>query len=250
MKKITGILCVAFALVLMMSGCGTKEEETTSTTYAQPAVTTPQLAADVPASLRSFYSDELPNLTFKSGIKALDDSEITCDYSMLKKTVTADYDNDGVKELVLDYDIREKANKRSMDVVVFLDEQNGEPVVAATHTGSYGASSDGETNILSLYNGQVCKVRFIKKSAYEVVLIDYFENGAWTTKVTAYKHISDHDKVKLDHGSCYVDHSGEELYRAAMGEVHYSKEKFLNFRTPDENYNTLITGLLADTMLP
>lgn len=242
-------LCLAVFLTLFAAGCAGSEPEVESTT-TKPAVTKPAVDADVPQALRSFYLDQLPSMTLKSGIKDPNGTEIRCDYSMLKKTVFTDYDGDGVKEIVLQYDVSAQAEKKALDVVVFLDEKDGAPVVAATHSGAYGASSDGETNILTRYNSRICKVRFIKKDAYEVVLIDYFANGKWTTTTTAYKHIYDHGKVNLENGSCYIDHAGKDLYKAVTGELYYSKEKYLNYRTPKENYDSMVTSLLADTLLP
>ena len=68
--------------------------------------------------------------------------------------------------------------------------------------------------------------------------------------MTAYRHISDHDGVKLENDSCYIDHSGGDLFNAVTGKKYYSREKFLNFRTVNDNYNNLITALLAETLLP
>jgi hypothetical protein len=131
-----------------------------------------------------------------------------------------------------------------------LDEKDGAPVVIGSESGAYGASKDGETYILSRYNARVCKVRFINKASYEAALIETFEDGAWKRSVTAYRHISDHDGVKLENDSCYIDHSGGDLFDAVTGKKYYSKEKFLNFRTVNDNYNNLITALLAETLLP
>ena len=251
MKQIVRTLCFCLAVLLTLSAaaCGSSEtvQEVVTT---KAAVTKPSVDEDVPAVLRTFYQDQLPSMALKSGIQDPNGEEIRCDYSMLKKAVFTDFDSDGVKEIVLQYDVSEKAGKKALDVVVFLDEKDGSPVVAATHFGAYGASSDGETNILTRYNSRICKVRFIKKSSYEVVLIDYFTNGKWSTAITAYKHISDHGKVKLENGSCYVDHAGKDLYKAVTGELYYSKEKYLNYRTPNENYDSMVTSLLADTLLP
>ena len=205
---------------------------------------------DVSAVLRVFYQDQLPTMALRSGLQDSQGEEIRCDISMLQKSAFVDYDNDGEKEIVLLYDVSERTGERNRDIIVFLDEKDDEAVVVGSESGAYGASKDGETYILSRYNSRVCKVRFINKSSYEAVLIDTFEDGAWKTAVTAYRHISDHDGVKLENDSCYIDHSGGDLFNAVTGKKYYSKEKFLNFRTVNDNYNSLITALLADTLLP
>ena len=80
--------------------------------------------------------------------------------------------------------------------------------------------------------------------------------GLWISANTAYQLFindrlvgfgpSGHSRAD----SCYIDHAGGELFDAATGKTYYSKEKFLNFRTVNDNYNNLITALLADTLLP
>lgn len=254
MKQILkSVLCILLSLcmVLIFASCRDNDNETdVSTTAMQATTTKPYIDSDVSEVLRSFYQDQMPSMVLKSGVKDSDGQEIRCDFSMLQKTLCVDFDSDGVKEIVLLYDISEKAGKRNMDVVVFLDEKDGNPYVTSTQTGSYGAALDGETCILTRYNGQICRVRFINKSSYEAVLLDVFQDGAWGTAITAYKHISNHDKVKLESGTCYIDHAGDGLYQSVTGNGVYNREKYLNYKTPIENYNAFITSLLAETLLP
>ena len=252
MKKLRRILCgvIAAAVLLSSASCADFSSADEPSTVPTNAVTRPQIDPEVGEVLRSFYQDQLPSLALRSGVKDQNGEEIRCNFSMLQKSVFVDFDDDGAKEIVLLYDVSEQVGEHNRDVVVFVDEKDGAAVVAASETGSYGASKDGETYILSRYNGRVCKVCFMNKGTYEAVLIQSFENGTWKTDITAYRHISDHDGVKLENDSCYIDHAGGGLYEAVRGKEWYSKEKFLNFRTPNENYNSLITALLAETLLP
>ncbi len=242
-------ICLAITALFCSAACGMDKGDITPA-VSSTAVQKPQIDADVGAVLRSFYQDQLPSMALRTGLKDAQGEEIRCDYSMLQKSAFADYDADGEKEIVLLYDVSELTGERNRDVIVFLDEKDGAPVVVSSESGAYGASKDGETYILSRYNSRVCKVCFINKASYEAVLIEMFEDGAWKTTVTAYRHISDHDGVKLENDSCYIDHSGGDLYAAVTGKKYYSKEKFLNFRTVNDNYNNLITALLAETLLP
>ena len=253
MKTLFRLFCVC--LVLAILGClvacdlgsGDVSPVASTTTAPQPK---PSVDPDVSDVLRGFYQDQLPSMALRTGLKDEKGEEISCNYSMLQKTAFLDYDADGAKEIVLLYDVSERAGKKNLDVIVFLDEKDGEPVVVSSESGSYGASKDGESYILSRYNGRICKVCFVNRDAYEAVLLQNFEDGAWKTAVTAYHHISDHDGVKLENDSCYIDHSGGDLFDAVTGKKSYSKEKFLNFRTINDNYNNLVTALLADTLLP
>ena len=221
-----------------------------ATTTTMTAAQQPQTDADVSEVLRSFYQDQLPTMALRTGLTDKNGQNISCNYSMLQKSLFVDYDADGQKEIVLLYDVSELTGEKNRDVIVFMDEKDGAPVVVTTESGSYGASGDEETSILSKYNGRVCKVRFIHNGNYEAVLIQYFTDGAWQTGVTAYHHLSDHDGVQLEADSCYIDHSGGDLYLGVTGQISYGKEKFLNFRTVNDNYINLITALLAETLLP
>lgn len=252
MKTLYRLFCGCLAVVMLcgLFACGNEQKETApavSTTVPQQK---PQIDPDVSAVLRSFYQDQLPSMALRTGLKDAQGTEIACDFSMLQKAVFVDYDADGEKEIVLLYDVSERTGERNRDVIVFLDEKDGQPIVVGSESGAYGASKDGETYILSRYNGRICKVCFLNRSSYEAALIQYFEDGAWKTSVTAYRHISDHDGVKLENDSCYIDHSGGDLFDAVSGKKVYSKEKYLNFRTVNDNYNNLITALLAETLLP
>ena len=246
------VLCAV--LTVCFTGCvdlGLFDEPETTTVATTVPVTKPEVDPEVSDVLRVFYQDQLPTMALRSGVQDPQGEEIRCTFAMLQKTVFSDFDSDGQKEIILLYDIGEQAQKRGMNVVVFLDEQNGQPMVVSVEPGTYGASSDGDSHILTRYNDTVCRVRFQRRPAYEAVLIDTYQNGAWKTVVSAYRHISDHDGVKLENDSCYIDHAGGDLYKAAVSrELNYSTEKFLNFRTPNDNYNNLVTALLAETMLP
>lgn len=248
------ILCAVFALVC--AGCldGSEDPTPSSGGTAASVPTTAALAQpdpDVSDVLRSFYQNDLPSMALRCGVKDAQGEEIRCTISMLRKTVFADFDADGQKEIILLYDIAELSDNGTANVAVFLDEMDGKPMVVSVEPGTYGASKNGESYILTRYNDSVCKARFIQKDAYEAVLVDVFQNGAWRTSISAYRHISDHGGVRLENDSCYIDHGGSDLYKAAVtGELSFSKEKFLNFRTPNDNYNNLITALLAETMLP
>ncbi|MBR5618624.1 MAG: hypothetical protein IKW76_02710 [Clostridia bacterium] len=253
MKTLFRLICGCLAVVMLGSlfACsllGTDEATTSVPTTAAPKK--PQIDPDVSALLRGFYQDQLPSMALRTGLQDASGEEVRCDFSMLQKSAFVDYDGDGEKEIILLYDVSERTGKRNQDVVVFLNEKDGGAVVDGSESGSYGASKDSETYIISRYNSRICKVRFVNKSSYEAVLVDFFENDGWKTSVTAYHHISDHDNVKLEGDSCYIDHSGGELYDAVTGKVYYSKEKFLNFRTVNDNYNNLVTVLLAETVLP
>lgn len=253
MKTFYRILCGCFALALalLLPACTLlTDNQTTTAAQTTAAPQKPQIDPDVSDVLRSFYQDQLPSMALRTGIKDAQGEEIRCDYSMLQKSAFADYDADGEKEIVLLYDVSERTGERNRDVIVFMDEKDGEPVLVSSESGAYGASKDNETYILTRYNGRVCKVCFLNKDSYETVLIQTFEKDAWKTSVTAYHHITDHDGVKLESDSCYIDHSGGDLYEAVTGKKFYSKEKFLNFRTVNDNYNNLITALLAETLLP
>ena len=246
------VLCAALAglLALGLSSCGLPGSSDTEGT-TQPAVSKPAVDADVSDVLRAFYQDQLPTMALKSGVQDSSGNEIRCDFSMLQKSVFADFDADGQKEIVLLYDVSEQTGEKNLDVCVMLDEKDGAPVVVGSHSGSYGATKDSDTTyILTWYNSRVSRVRFINRTAYEAVLIDIFEDGVWKTAVSAYKHVTDHDGVKLENDSCYIDHAGDGLFKAATGQTAYSREKYLNFRTPNENFDGLITSLLAETLLP
>ena len=251
MKTLYRLFCGCLALVMLCGlfacGAGTDVTSPASTTAAPQK---PPIDPDVSAVLRSFYQDQLPSMALRTGLKDTQGEEIRCTFSLLQKSVFVDYDADGEKEVVLLYDVSELTGERNRDVIVFLDEKDGQAFVAASESGAYGASKDGETYILTRYNNRICKVRFVNKNSYEAALIETFEDGAWKTSVTAYRHISDHDGVKLENDSCYIDHSGGDLFNAVTGKKYYSKEKFLNFRTVNDNYNNLITALLAETLLP
>lgn len=253
MKTLYRLLCGCLAVLMLccLYSCsllGTTEQPTAAPTTVAP--TKPQIDPDVSAVLRSFYQDQLPSMALRTGLQDAQGGEIRCDFSTLQKSAFVDYDADGEKEIVLLYDVSAQTGNRNQHVAVFLNEKDGSAVIDGSESGSFGASKDSETCILSRYNARICKVRFINKSSYEAVLIDYFDDGAWKTSVTAYRHIADHDNVKLESDSCYIDHSGGELYEAVTGKQYYSKEKFLNFRTVNDNYNNLVTALLAETVLP
>ncbi|MBQ7542858.1 MAG: hypothetical protein IJT44_11270 [Clostridia bacterium] len=253
MKTGKRLLCalLAFAMLILLSSCGLLDSSTAvQTTKKTTEPSKPYVDADVSDVLRNFYQNELRSSVIRSGVKDANGEEIRCDISMLQKTIFEDFDDDGSKEIVLLYDVSGKDGEHSRNVVVFIDEQDAKPYIASIDTGSFGASKENETSILTRYNSRVCKVRFIYKDAYQAVLIDEFEDGAWQTVLTAYRHISDHDGVKLENDSCYIDHAGGDLYEAVRGKAFYSKEKFLNFRTPIDNYNSLVTTLLSETMLP
>lgn len=252
MKTLFRLLCgcLAAAIVLCLFACGSGTDGGSSAVSPTDAVQKPAVDPDVSAALRSFYQDQLPSLALHTGLKDAQDEEIVCDYSMLQKAVFADYDADDEKEIVLLYDVSEQTLERNHDVIIFLDEKDGSAFVAGSESGVYGASKDGETYILSRYKGRVCKVHFINKERYEAALIDTYDDGEWKTTLTAYRHISDHDGVRLESDTCYIDYSGGDLYAAVTGKKYYSLEKYLNFRTVNDNYNNLITALLAETMLP
>ena len=252
MKTLNRLLCalVVLCVFICLCACGAETDESGSTAPTVPAVTTQPIDPDVSGVLRSFYQKDLPTMALRSGLQDKDGNEIRCDMSMLQKPVFVDFDADGQKEIVLLYDVSDLVGERNRDVVVFVDEKDGAPVVVSSETGSYGASKDNEAYILTRYNSRICKVRFINKDSYEAAVIETFEDGAWKTSVTAYHHITDHDGVKLENDSCYIDHAGGDLLDAVQGKKYYSKEKLVNFRTPNENYNGLITALLAETLLP
>lgn len=253
MNKITRLLFASAALLIVLSLCACSLVPGGSSSVATTAApTAAQVMPDAQLSdvLRAFYQNDLPVMALHSGVPDTAGQEILCDNSMLQKTVFVDYDADMQDEIVLLYDVSEKVGVRGRDVIVFVDERDGAPVVACAETGSYGKTSDDETYILTRYNSRVCKVRFINDPSYEAVVVDVFEDGAWKTNMTAYHHISDHDRVSLEKDSCYIDHSGGGLFDAVTGKTTYSKEKFLNFRTPVEHYNELVTALLVDTLLP
>ena len=249
--KQTVLVLLALLLAVLCTGCLDQFFVQTETTTAAATTKAPEpVDPQVSDVMRSFQKNDLRAVILRTGLKDKNGEEVRCDFSMLKKAVFADYDNDGAKELVLLYDISEQTGDRGREAAAFVDERDGKAVVAAIEDATYGVSSADEANILTYYDGRVCKAHFINKSAYEAVLIDVFEGGSWKTKVSAYRHIADHDGVKLENGSCYIDHSGDELYRASIGSTYYSKEKFLNFRTPADNFDTLVTNLLAETLLP
>lgn len=252
MKTLNRLFCTLAALfmILCLCACGSESEDAGSTAPAVPAVTAPQIDPDVSDVLRSFYQNDLPAMALRCGLQDKDGKEIRCDISMLQKSVFVDFDEDGQKEIVLLYDVSARSGVKNRDVIVFVDEQEGAPVVVSSKTGSYGASKDDEAYILTSYNARICNVRFINTASYEAAVIETFENGSWKTDITAYHHITDHDGVKLENDSCYIDHAGGDLLDAVQGKKYYSKEKFVNFRTPNENYNGLITALLAETLLP
>lgn len=242
---------LAIGFLFGMCGCSLFEEPVATSTAVPTTDARQAIDDDVSQTLRDFYINQLPSSVLKGvGVKAEDGSDVQCDYSMLKKSAFLDLDDDGAKEIVLLFDISAQTGKRGQNLAAFIDEKDGQPYVSMTDTASYGASGGEEANILTRYNGRICKVQFYNHSSYEAVLVDAFADGKWTTVLSAYKHIADHDGVKLESGSCYVDHSGGELYQAAIGKVKYSKEKFLNFRTPEDNFNNLVTNLLAETLLP
>ena len=242
---ILAILLCAFTF----ASCGAPQEEPTA-----PVVQTtdPRQAidADVSEVLRAFFVNDLPSMALRSGVQDQAGDEIRCDYSMLKKSVFVDFDDDGAKEIVLLFDVSDQTGVRNQSVAVYLDEKDGSPVVVSTESAVYGASSGDEALILTRFDNRICKVRFVNKSAYQAVLIDTMQDGKWKTFLSAYRHTSDHDGVKLESGSCYIDHAGDELYQAAIGKKYYSKEKFLNFRTPADSFDSLVTALLAETLLP
>lgn len=252
MKTLFRLLCgcLALSMTMCLFSCDFASDGDSPAVSTTAAVQKPAVDADVSDVLRSFYQDQLPSLVLHTGLKDSSGSEILCSYSMLQKSVFVDYDADSAKEIVLLYDVSEQTGERNRNVVIFMDEKDGAAAVAGSEYGIYGASKDDETNILSRYNGAVCKVRFVNRSSYEAVLIDTYEGDGWKTAVTAYRHISDHDGVKLENDSCYIDHSGGDLFDAVTGKKNYTKEKFLNFRTINENYDSLITALLAETLLP
>ena len=244
-------LCLAVLLFAgLLAGCDFFSQPEVTTTAVPTTDPRQAIDADVSAALRSFFVNDLPSMTLRSGIKDSGGEEIRCDYSMLKKSVFVDFDADGAKEIVLLFDVSARTGKKNDSLAVYLDEKDGTPNVVFTECAVFGASSGGEASILTRYDNRICKVRFINKSEYQAVLIDVMQGGRWATTVSAYRHVSDHDGAKLESGSCYIDHSGGELYQAAVGQTHYSKEKFLNFRTPSDNFDSLVTALLAETLLP
>ena len=252
LNRLIGLLA-AVCILMCMSACifDPAPATTTTTTAAPvPVETKPPIDPDVSEVLCNFYQNELPALTLRSGLKDTNGEEIRCDLSMVQKSVFVDFDADGSKEIVILYDVSERVGESNLDVVVFVDEQDGKAVIVSSESGSYGASKEDEAYILTRYDSRICKVRFINKETYEVALIEVFEDGAWKTTTTAYRHVSDHDGIKLESDSCYIDHAGGDLFDAVQGKTFYSKEKLVNFRTPNENYNSLITALLAETVLP
>ena len=248
--RITAFCLAVCLFTCSLTGCDIFTQPEVTTTAA--ATTDPRQAidADVSDALRSFFVNDLPSMTLRSGVKDTAGEEIRCDYSMLKKSVFVDFDMDGAKEIVLLFDISERTGNKNESMAVYLDEKDGSPSVVYTECAVFGVSSGDEATVLTRYDNRVCKARFINKAAYQAVLIDDMQGGKWVTTVSAYRHSSDHDGVKLESGSCYIDHSGGELYQAAIGKTHYSKEKFLNFRTPADNFDQLVTTLLAETLLP
>ena len=252
MRQPLRYIALCFAILFaagMCASCGSTQGETTAP-VAQTTDPRQAIDTDVSESLRSFFVNDLPSMALRSGVQDQQGAEIRCDYSMLKKSVFVDFDNDGAKEIVLLFDVSEKTGVRNQSVAVYLDEKDGSPSVVLTESAVFGASSGDEAYILTRYNNRICKVRFVNKSAYQAVLIDAIQDGQWKTFLSAYRHMSDHDGVKLENGSCYVDHSGGELYQAAIGKKYYSREKFLNFRTPSDSFDSLVTALLAETLLP
>lgn len=248
MKRMTALI-VCILSVFVLASCGNSGTDVPATAV-QTTDARQAIDADVSEVLRGFYINDLPNMALRSGIQDSAGEEIRCDYSMLKKSVFVDYDADGQKEIVLLFDVSERTGKRNQSVAVYLDEKDGSASVSSVEAATYGASSGDEAYILTRYDNRICKVRFVNKSSYQAVLIDAMQGGKWTTILSAYRHSSDHDGVRLENGSCYIDHSGGELYQAAIGKKYYSKEKFLNFRTPSENFDSLVTVLLAETLLP
>ena len=246
------IVPFVLALCLIFACAGCFDGDTDTSTTAVPTTDARQkIDADVSQTLRDFYLRDLPGMALKgAGVKAEDGTDVQCDYSMLKKSVFVDFDSDGAKEIVLLFDISEQTGKRNQSMAAFVDEKDGQPYVALIEAASYGVSGGDEAYILTRYDNRICKVHFYNTSLYDAVLIDAYADGEWQTILSAYKHLSDHDGVKLENGSCYIDHSGGELFQAAMGKKYYSKEKFLNFRTPEDNFNNLVTNLLAETLLP
>ena len=253
MKQPLRILAFCLAVLLpvcLLTGCDLFAQQETTPSVVQTTDPRQAIDADVSEVLRSFFVNDLPSMALRSGVKDQAGEEIRCDYSMLKKSVFVDFDGDGAKEIVLLFDVSEPTGKRNQSVAVYLDEKDGSPSVVFTESAVFGASSGDEAYILTRYDNRICKVRFVNKSAYQAVLIDTMQGGKWKTILSAYRHSSDHDGVKLENGSCYIDHSGGELYQAAIGKKYYSKEKFLNFRTPADNFDSLVTSLLAETLLP
>jgi len=247
---------IAFLLVfcLVFASCsGEKEQETT--TNPVPVETTkslPQIDDDVPQSLKSFYNSTLPGVVLKSGVKNPETGEeISCTSSMLQKAAFVDFDSDGVKEIVLLYDISEEAGQANMDVAVFLDERDSQAGVVYLHSGAYGISDKGESWLLSYNNNnKVCLVHVVKYDSCEAILVQEYGSGGWTNVSSAYHHISDHDSVKLESDSYYVDTASGGLFNAVTGNSVYSVEKFRNFRMPAEAFDVLINNFSVLSILP
>lgn len=252
-KRYISFIAFLLAFCLVFASCsGEKEQETT--TNPVPVETTkglPQIDDDVPQSLKSFYNSTLPTAVFKSGVKNSETGEeIGCTSSMLQKTAAVDFDSDGVKEIVLLYDISEEAGKANMDVAVFLDERDSQAGVVYVNSGSYGVSDAEESFLLTYNDDRVCLVRIVKYSSCEAVLVQEYRQGGWTKVASAYHHISDHDSVKLENDSYYVDHASGGLFNAVTGNSVYSVEKFRNYRVPTEAYNGLINNFSVMSILP
>ena len=249
------ISLIAFVLVfaLMFASCSSSEnvEPTEIPQIVETTKSLPDIDEDVPSMLKDFYQNTLPTVAFRSGVmNASTGEDISCDSSMLQKVAFVDFDSDSVKEIVLLYDISEQAGEANMDVAVFLDARGGQCGVVHVSTGSYGIGDSEESFLLTYYNGKVCLVKVAKYSSCEAVLVqEYTENG-WTSIASAYHHISNHDSVKLEEDSYYVDHASGGLFNAVVGKSVYSIDKFRNYRVPGEAFDGLINNFSASSILP
>ncbi len=256
MKKKLLIILAALISVFsfLFASCSDDGETDTQTEVPPIAETTkamPKIDDDVPQSLRDFYQSTLPTVAFKSGVKSAETgAEISCTSSMIQKVASVDFDSDGMKELVLLYDISEEAGKANMDVAVFLDDRNGQAGVVYVNSGSYGISDSEESFVLSQNNGRVCLVRVVKYSSCEAVLVQEYGANGWTSVASAYHHISNHDSVKLESDSYYVDHASGGLFNAVTGKSVYNIDKFRNYRIPKEAYDGLVNNFSAMSILP
>ncbi len=249
---LTAVLILVFSF--LFASCSDEKDpegETSNTPIVETTKAMPGIDDDVPQSLKDFYKSTLPTVALKSGVKnAETGEEISCTSAMIQKVASVDFDSDGIKELVLLYDISEEAGKANMDVAVFLDERNGQAGVVYVNSGSYGISDSEESFVLSQNNGRVCLVRVVKYSSCEAVLVqEYTENG-WTSVASAYHHISNHDSVKLESDSYYVDHASGGLFNAVTGKSVYNIDKFRNYRIPKEAYDGLVNNFSAMSILP
>ncbi len=253
MKKVISFFLTIMLVTAVFTSCSgnTEENSDQSTTAPQTTRALPPIDEDVPQSLRSFYQSTLPSMGFKSGVTNPETgAEISCSFDMLQKSAFVDFDSDGVKEIVLLYDISEEAGMANQDVAVFLDERDGQPGVVYIQVDSFGISDSEESYLLSYHNDKICLVRIVKYESCEAVLVQQYGANGWTSVASAYHHISDHDSVQLEEDSYYVDHASGGLFNAVTGNSVYSVEKFRNYRIPQEAYDGLINNFAAMAVLP